>query len=148
MLRCYSFVFLFRSSFFTNYLIKYQGRQPLGGSGGQDAIWSAGTAVVCYADEHIFWRKMLIRVSAFTSKLTTVFRSPWLPKKDVHFQNSNYVVRSFTTTQYCYSKQFQGGEKNKSTVYYVVALGVLVCGLSYAAVPLYRLFCQVKLYFS
>ncbi len=37
----------------------------------------------------------------------------------------------------------QSSSKGKSTVYYVVALGVLVGGLSYAAVPLYRLFCQV-----
>lgn len=39
----------------------------------------------------------------------------------------------------------QSSRKGKSTVYYVVALGVLVGGLSYAAVPLYRLFCQVCL---
>nr|CAG4644402.1 EOG090X0GO2 [Lepidurus arcticus] len=32
--------------------------------------------------------------------------------------------------------------KIKSTVYYVMALGVLTVGFSYAAVPLYRLFCQ------
>lgn len=32
----------------------------------------------------------------------------------------------------------------KSTLYYVTAGGVLVAGLSYAAVPLYRMFCQVS----
>lgn len=31
----------------------------------------------------------------------------------------------------------------KTTLYYVTAGGVLVVGLSYAAVPLYRMFCQV-----
>lgn len=31
----------------------------------------------------------------------------------------------------------------RSTLYYVTAGGVLVVGLSYAAVPLYRMFCQV-----
>lgn len=31
----------------------------------------------------------------------------------------------------------------KSTLYYVTAGGVLIVGLSYAAVPLYRMFCQV-----
>lgn len=36
--------------------------------------------------------------------------------------------------------------KIKSTLYYVSALGVLVVGLSYAAVPLYRLFCQAYSY--
>ncbi|KAF2352279.1 Cytochrome c oxidase assembly protein CtaG/Cox11, partial [Trinorchestia longiramus] len=30
----------------------------------------------------------------------------------------------------------------RSTLYYVAAVGVLVFGLSYAAVPLYRIFCQ------
>nr|CAG4642882.1 EOG090X0GO2 [Evadne anonyx] len=38
--------------------------------------------------------------------------------------------------------QYQGGDRNKSTIYYVLALGVFVGGFSYAAVPLYRLFCQ------
>lgn len=32
--------------------------------------------------------------------------------------------------------------KIRSTLYYVSAAGVLVAGLSYAAVPLYRMFCQ------
>lgn len=35
--------------------------------------------------------------------------------------------------------------KNRSTLYYATAAGVLVVGLTYAAVPLYRLFCQVSL---
>jgi hypothetical protein len=34
-------------------------------------------------------------------------------------------------------------KKLRSTVYYVVATAVLTVGLSYAAVPLYRMFCQV-----
>lgn len=36
-------------------------------------------------------------------------------------------------------------KKLRSTVYYVVATAVLTVGLSYAAVPLYRMFCQVYL---
>lgn len=32
---------------------------------------------------------------------------------------------------------------NKSTLYYLAALGVFTAGMSYAAVPLYRIFCQV-----
>lgn len=32
----------------------------------------------------------------------------------------------------------------RSTLYYVAAAGVLTLGLSYASVPLYRMFCQVK----
>lgn len=34
--------------------------------------------------------------------------------------------------------------KLRSTLYYVTAAGVLAVGLSYAAVPLYRMFCQVR----
>uniref|UniRef100_A0A1A9X0F6 Cytochrome c oxidase assembly protein COX11, mitochondrial n=1 Tax=Glossina brevipalpis TaxID=37001 RepID=A0A1A9X0F6_9MUSC len=34
----------------------------------------------------------------------------------------------------------------KSTLYYITAGGVLVIGLSYAAVPLYRMFCQAYSY--
>jgi hypothetical protein len=36
-------------------------------------------------------------------------------------------------------------KKLRSTVYYIVATAVLTVGLSYAAVPLYRMFCQVYL---
>lgn len=33
--------------------------------------------------------------------------------------------------------------KNRSTLYYATAATVLFVGLTYAAVPLYRMFCQV-----
>lgn len=36
--------------------------------------------------------------------------------------------------------------RKKSTVYYFGAVGVLCVGLSYAAVPLYRMFCQAYSY--
>lgn len=36
--------------------------------------------------------------------------------------------------------------KTKSTLYYLSAAGVLAIGLSYAAVPLYRMFCQAYSY--
>lgn len=32
----------------------------------------------------------------------------------------------------------------RSTLYYVTAAGVLFAGATYAAVPLYRMFCQVR----
>ena len=34
------------------------------------------------------------------------------------------------------------GERNRTTLYYVLALAVVTAGGSYAAVPLYRMFCQ------
>jgi len=35
-----------------------------------------------------------------------------------------------------------------STVYYLFSLGILTVGLSYAAVPLYKMFCQVSLFYN
>ncbi|XP_066966287.1 cytochrome c oxidase assembly protein COX11, mitochondrial isoform X3 [Macrobrachium rosenbergii] len=42
-------------------------------------------------------------------------------------------------------REVPSGKKRatKSTLYYIAALGVATLGLSYAAVPLYRIFCQV-----
>ncbi|KAK7079354.1 Cytochrome c oxidase assembly protein cox11, mitochondrial, partial [Halocaridina rubra] len=39
-----------------------------------------------------------------------------------------------------------GAKGPKSTIYYIAALGVVALGLSYAAVPLYRIFCQAYSY--
>jgi hypothetical protein len=39
--------------------------------------------------------------------------------------------------------QSQSRGTNTDTMYYVAAVGVIAVGVSYAAVPLYRLFCQV-----
>lgn len=36
--------------------------------------------------------------------------------------------------------------KTKTTMFYVAAVGILTAGFSYAAVPLYRMFCQVLLF--
>lgn len=42
-------------------------------------------------------------------------------------------------------QQTDAAKRNiKSTLYYITAGGVLVVGFSYAAVPLYSMFCQVK----
>ena len=35
-------------------------------------------------------------------------------------------------------------ERNKTTFFYMLGLAILTTGLSYAAVPLYRMFCQVR----
>lgn len=35
-------------------------------------------------------------------------------------------------------------KRQKSTLYYLTAGGIFVAGASYAAVPLYRMFCQVS----
>nr|CAG4641300.1 EOG090X0GO2 [Eulimnadia texana] len=56
---------------------------------------------------------------------------PWTP---------NYKPKNSQNPKFHFS-----GDK-KSTVYYTIALGVLVVGFSYAAVPLYRIFCQAYSY--
>lgn len=48
------------------------------------------------------------------------------------------LARSFKT-----GKTSDQSTRIKSTLYYVTAAGVLIGGFSYAAVPLYRMFCQV-----
>lgn len=86
----------------------------------------------------------LVRLSIFTTRFVNL--SNGCPKyKIANFELSDRIARSFSTAR-CFrtNRQYHGGERNRSTVYYVVALGVLVVGLSYAAVPLYRLFCQVN----
>ena len=40
--------------------------------------------------------------------------------------------------------KFNMSEKHKSVAMYTVSVVILVCGGSYAAVPLYRLYCQVR----
>ena len=70
------------------------------------------------------------------------------------FVASNLLVRphrSFTqpitrgyTTQHGPTSQWR--RANRSTVTYMVAIVIAVVGLSYAAVPLYRLFCQASGY--
>lgn len=51
-----------------------------------------------------------------------------------------------TSTDYNSSSTFH--ERNKTTAIYVIALAVAVMGFSYLAVPLYRLFCQVRIVLS
>lgn len=45
-----------------------------------------------------------------------------------------------------FEKRFNSGESNKQTAYYVGGIVALVFGLSYASVPLYKVFCQVSLH--
>lgn len=45
-----------------------------------------------------------------------------------------------------FSQGAEAKKRLKSTLYYISAAGVLAAGLSYAAVPLYRMFCQAYSY--
>lgn len=57
------------------------------------------------------------------------------------------IVRGFRTTYILQKNNNTTQQKKiKSTLYYITAAGVLTVGLSYAAVPLYRMFCQAYSY--
>ena len=54
-----------------------------------------------------------------------------------YFLWSPYLFKSFSS--------HQRQSANQRTVTYMIAVAIMVVGLSYTAVPLYRLFCQVRL---
>lgn len=60
----------------------------------------------------------------------------------------NYVTSVRTSIIRNFSKIPHESERRKNirtTAYYMTSIGVIFVGLSYAAVPLYRIFCQVRL---
>lgn len=73
----------------------------------------------------------------------------WLSRHHVKSYN-NSIVRSSPVIlrppkvyTNCGRELHKSTKSTQSTLNYVIALGVLTVGLSYAAVPLYRIFCQV-----
>lgn len=60
------------------------------------------------------------------------------------FRQSSF--RKQILNQFHKSSDSNRNQRIKSTVYYLSAAGVLTAGLSYAAVPLYRMFCQAYSY--
>lgn len=63
--------------------------------------------------------------------------------------NHQYTRRPLSPETICINFNVRRGlhdkqRKIRSTLNYMVALGVMTVGLSYAAVPLYRIFCQVS----
>ena len=67
------------------------------------------------------------------------------------WSKSSLIQQSPTSYVYCYGvvrryystdRTHQSG-RNRSTLVYTTAVAIVVLGLSYAAVPLYRMFCQV-----
>ncbi|XP_022191485.2 cytochrome c oxidase assembly protein COX11, mitochondrial [Nilaparvata lugens] len=55
-------------------------------------------------------------------------------------------VKSMCCRRLLHNNSKSKESENKSIVYYLSAIGVLTLGLSYAAVPLYRIFCQASGY--
>ena len=70
------------------------------------------------------------------SLLRVTCNNQFSPKTRV-FHGSPHLQKNTNNTQ---------KTRVKSTLYYVTAAGVVTAGLSYAAVPLYRLFCQAYSY--
>lgn len=72
----------------------------------------------------------------------------------IHCQRltSRYGIRNISTSvSKNLMKEYHNPEQKKrlrSTALYMTGLGILVAGLSYAAVPLYRIFCQVYFQFT
>jgi hypothetical protein len=86
-------------------------------------------------------RQLCHHLSRFPHGKDTTLRVQRLVKFKIH----SAVLRSLKQQQK--SQETTAWAKRqkelKSTVHYVVAAAVLAVGLSYAAVPLYRMFCQV-----
>lgn len=62
-------------------------------------------------------------------------------------RNTTHVKHYLNSCRFLNSSVNKSEKVNKnlrSTVYYIAGIGVLCVGLSYAAVPLYRMFCQVN----
>ena len=67
----------------------------------------------------------------------------------------NFYINKWTFLNGLYLRQFSRNfsrisrnhyqQRNRTTAIYTVALVVVVLGVSYAAVPLYRIFCQVRI---
>ena len=55
------------------------------------------------------------------------------------------IFRSYSQRS-THKNQSPWQQSNKTTVTYMIAIAIVVVGLSYAAVPLYRIFCQVCIY--
>lgn len=60
--------------------------------------------------------------------------------------HNSTLLRQFHKSPRLNQKDTTRNKKIRSTLYYVSAAGVLTVGLSYAAVPLYRMFCQAYSY--
>ncbi|XP_042891179.1 cytochrome c oxidase assembly protein COX11, mitochondrial-like [Penaeus japonicus] len=65
------------------------------------------------------------------------------------FFTQAHLTRGIHQSQKAFNNGFGSkpmSQGTKSTLYYIAAIGVLALGLSYAAVPLYRIFCQAYSY--
>uniref|UniRef100_A0A914XYG9 Cytochrome c oxidase assembly protein COX11, mitochondrial n=1 Tax=Panagrolaimus superbus TaxID=310955 RepID=A0A914XYG9_9BILA len=78
-----------------------------------------------------------------TASLLSSLSSPPLQQQ----QNRGIIsptIRLYTTKQHPFSKNDDDGHRyeTRDTMFYVVSIGVIVIGLTFAAIPAYRIFCE------
>jgi len=71
----------------------------------------------------------------WSRKFSSLIQQSRVPVNKLCF---NGAVRSYNATERTHQSR-----NNRSTLVYTTAVAIVVLGLSYAAVPLYRMFCQV-----
>ena len=110
-----------------------------------------------FRSAELLYRLIIPKINATVRRFHSSLRVKNLEGKAVYYRTvvvqrnilvpQNITTRHFSTSHSSFAKKGSSSEeRKKSTVYYVLAIGVLTVGFTYAAVPLYRLFCQVTYY--
>ena len=98
---------------------------------------------------------MLIKINIYLAAHKRAYRKPYKRKKQIGYEfffiflvESNPVKNAnwWTIWKRKSIKYHTTAERNKSTLLYLISLAILTAGASYAAVPLYRMFCQATSY--
>ena len=89
-------------------------------------------------------RTIFSRCFKHLNKANNLFYGAKLPLITFDSSLVHYETRRFVGTRAGYKSSLAFNTRNSTTAIYVIALVITVVGLSYLAVPLYRLFCQVS----
>ena len=98
--------------------------------------WRCSSATTTFPSQSLLPTRTYISHSTYSNHLTYCARG--------YLHESLSGVASQTRTYASRSDPWKAA--NRSTTTYIIALSIAVLGLSYAAVPLYRLFCQASGY--
>ena len=99
----------------------------------------------CLFIRHHISCNILAREVPFMSRLLPYFvvRNKWSKYSLIQQSPSSHVYCYGTVRRYYNAERTHQSGRNRSTLVYTTAVAIIVLGLSYAAVPLYRMFCQV-----
>ena len=88
---------------------------------------------------------MLAREVPLVSRLPPYFvvRNNWSKYSLIQQSPNSYIYCYGVVRRYYNDERTHQSGRNRSTLVYTTAVAIIVLGLSYAAVPLYRMFCQV-----